>query len=206
MNTIGQVLKEARKNRNLSLEKLEDLTKIKKEFIVKLEKNDWAGLPEFAVVSGFVKNISNVLEISENNANALLRRDYPPKKIQLNPKPDLDKKFTWSPKLTFSLGVLLILLVTIIYLSFEYLRFIKPPILEINSPQDGQVVVANDIKVKGFSSQDATVTVNNQPVIVDADGNFYAQIEVNKETNELKFVAVSRSGKRTEKNIKILVE
>jgi cytoskeletal protein RodZ len=53
MNTVGQILKDARLTQKISLSDLEKITKIKKEFLVKLENEDWNNLPEFPVVSGF---------------------------------------------------------------------------------------------------------------------------------------------------------
>jgi len=119
MNTIGQMLKEARVKKNISLIKLENLTKIKRDFILKLEKNDWDNLPEFPVVSGFVKNLANVLGISSETANAILKRDYPPKKLAINPKPDVGGKFSWSPKLTFAIGIGILLVLVLGYLGVE---------------------------------------------------------------------------------------
>lgn len=206
MVTIGQLLKDARIKKKLSLIKLENRTKIKREFIELIENNDWDNLPEFAVVSGFVKNIANALGIVPSTANAILRRDYPPKKLNINPKPDVENKFTWSPKLTFALGIGVLVLIVLGYLGFEYLKFSKPPFLEITSPQENAIVIEDTVTVSGKTTTDATVSVNNQPIITDQDGNFVGQIEVTKETKELKFITISRSGKSTEVVRKISVE
>ena len=206
MVTIGQLLKDARLKKKLSLIKLENRTKIKREFILLIENNDWDSLPEFAVVSGFVKNLAVALGVQPSTANAVLRRDYPPKKLAINPKPDVENKFTWSPKLTFALGIGVLVLIVLGYLGFEYLKFSNPPILEITSPQNEETIVKDLIKVSGKTATDAIVTVNNQPIITDQNGNFVGEIEVTKDTKELKFVAISRSGKRTEIIRQIKVE
>jgi cytoskeletal protein RodZ len=57
MRSIGQVLKEARVKRKLSRGQLAEKTKIKKEFIVAIEKESWEDLPELPVVCGFLKKI-----------------------------------------------------------------------------------------------------------------------------------------------------
>lgn len=206
MNTIGQILKEARIKKGISLIKLENLTKIKKEFILKLERNDWDNLPEFPVVSGFVKNLTNVLGISSINANAILRRDYVPKKLAINPKPDVDRKIFWSPKLTFAIGIGTLLVLVLGYLGLEYLKFVKPPELNIISPKENEQILQNTVKIEGKTTTDAVLTVNNQPITLDQDGKFITEIEITKETKELKFVSISRSGKQTEIIRKIIVE
>lgn len=209
MNTIGQTLKTARLKKGISLRKLENTTKIKKEFIVFLENSDWDSLPEYPVVSGFVKNIAHALDLSVDNTLAVLRRDYPPikvNKVNINPKPDVEKKFTWSPKLTFALGVGLIILLVLGYLASEYYKFIQPPEVTIFEPKENQVLFLNNVQVSGKTTTDVTLTINNQPIILDQDGGFNINLEVNKDTKELKFRAVSRSGKVTEKVINIKVE
>lgn len=206
MNTVGQILKEARIQKGISLQKLEHLTKIKKDFITKLEKEDWNNLPEFPVVSGFVKNLAGALDLSVNNVNAILRRDYPPKKLAINPKPDVQNKFSWSPKLTFIVGVGILIVLVLGYLGFEYKKFIQPPELEIYSPKSSEIIIKTKVKVSGKTTTDVVITVNNQPIIIDQNGEFEAELEITKETKELIFKAVSRSGKVTEKNISITVE
>ena len=206
MNTIGQILKEARMKKGVSLVKLENLTKIKREFISKIENNDWDNLPEFPVVSGFVKNIANAVNVSISKANAILRRDYPPKKLSINPTPDVGSKFVWSPKLTFVVGISFLLILVLGYLGFEYLKFVKPPELIVISPKENEQILQNKVKIEGKTTTDAIVTVNNQPIILDINGKCSTDLEITKETEELKFKATSRSGKVTEKIVQIIVE
>jgi len=206
MTTIGQILKSARISKNISLAEIEKETKIKSSFIKLIESNSWDELPAFPVVSGFVKNLAIYLDISPESANAFLRRDYPPKKIAVTPKPDMENKLTWSPKLTFAIGIAALLVVVLGYLGYEYIKFIRPPELEIVSPYNNQVVISSSVIVSGKTTTDVMLTVNNQPVIVDQNGNFVTEIKVDKDTSSLKFVAVSRSGKTTEKVVDISVE
>lgn len=206
MNTVGQILKSARISKEISLTKLENLTKIKKEFILKIEREEWDKLPEFPVVSGFVKNLSSALDLSVENTTAILRRDYPPRKVSVNPKPDVGDKFTWSPKLTFAVGVGFLIVLVLGYLGFEYQKFLKPPELEIYSPKENELVVDKKIKVSGKTTTDVSLTINNQPIILDQDGGFTVELAIDDKTSKLTFVAVSRSGKTTEVSRNISVE
>ncbi|MGB6838777.1 MAG: helix-turn-helix domain-containing protein, partial [Microgenomates group bacterium] len=71
MKTIGEYLKEARAKKRYSQEKIAEETKIKKEFISSMEKENWELLPEFPVIVGFVKQISKFLKVDERQAVAL---------------------------------------------------------------------------------------------------------------------------------------
>ena len=206
MKTIGQILKEARDKKGYSLIRLENITKIKLDFLDLIEKEKWDKLPAFPTVLGFVKNISTTLDIDEKMAVAVLKRDYPPKKLNINPKPDVSSnKFSWSPKITFVIGVVAIIVLFFGYLVFQYVRFISPPRLNVESPKQDQIIKQKSVLVFGSTDADAKIVVNNQPVLTDENGKFSVNIDVVSDTHEVDIVAVSRSGKISEVKRKILV-
>ncbi|MCL5019658.1 MAG: helix-turn-helix domain-containing protein, partial [Patescibacteria group bacterium] len=104
MKNIGEFIKYFRLKKKLSREKLEAKTKIKKEFIEAIENLKWDELPDYPVVSGFVKNIAKALDQDERHLSALLRRDYPPKDLKVSPN-QIKEKFKWSPRSTFVTGI-----------------------------------------------------------------------------------------------------
>jgi len=197
MKTIGKTLKDARLKKKVSLARLSEITKIRKEFIGAIEEDDWKKLPEFPVVTGFVKNIAQALGMGANTAAAFLKRDYPPQDLRINPKPDVSKEFIWSPKLTFLLGTVIIVVALFGYLIYQYIRFISPPMLNVEVPIEGQIVNEDKLSVNGKTDLEATIKVNNQPVLLDDKGDFTAEIEVTENTNEVTIVARSRSGKES---------
>lgn len=206
MKNIGEILKERRLAKKYSLEKIEGLTKIKKEFIGYIENCKWEKLPEYSTVLGFVKSLSQYLDIDERKSVALFKRDYVLNKgdHQISPKPDISDKFCWSPKLTFWIGFIFTFLLVVSYLLFQYKRFVSPPNLDVNLPVENQIIKQNKVKVLGKTDSDSVITVNNQPVLTNSDGDFEVEIQITKETNEIIIKAVSRSGKETliRRNIK----
>jgi cytoskeletal protein RodZ len=198
MKTIGQLLKDARDARGYSLVRLENITKIKINFIEAIEKEQWNILPPFPTVLGFVKNIAMALDINDKTAAAILKRDYPPKKLTISPKPDIKTKFSWSPKLTFIVAVSIIVLLFFGYLILQYVRFMSPPTLSIDSPKQDQVINGNSVLVFGSTNIDSKITINNQPVLIDENGKFSTDLAITSDTKEIDIVATSRSGKMTE--------
>lgn len=197
MNTVGKLLKDARLVKKLSLAKVEDETKIKTEFVEAIESCSWRDLPEYTTTLGFVKNLAKFLGLNEKQAVALLRRDFLPRKEAVNPKPDVGGKFVWSPKLTFITGVSLVVLIILGYLIIQYSNFIRPPALEVVEPRENAIVKSTVLKVIGQTTEDATVQVNNQPVLVGDDGKFTTDLQIYDGTKEVIIKAVSRSGKET---------
>jgi hypothetical protein len=163
-------------------------------------------LPEYPVVLGFARSIASELELEPGKVVALLRRDYPPKSLPINPKPDVSKKFVWGPRFTFLVGIAIVGIVLFGYLVFEYISFLAPPKLDVYTPQEGEVLTQAKILVTGKTDSDATVLVNNQPSLVSDEGEFATEIELSRETTEIQVQAKSRSGKVTELKRKIKVE
>ena len=208
MKSFGEVIKETRLEHKFTLEDLEQTTKIKKEFLRAIESQRWDKLPDYPVLQGFVRLIGHSLDTDEKKLVAFLRRDYPPKQLRVSPRPDISNKVNWKPKLVVFLGAAASAIVVVGYLVYQYYSFVSPPALSIDFPPDGYEVHEKSLSIKGKTSQDATVSVNNQPFIVDPDGAFSGTIGVAPETKELDIVAKSRAGKETtvKRNIVVMLE
>lgn len=199
MRKIGLFLKEERIKKKLSLLQMERETKIKKEFIDLIEKGEWKNLPEYPVVMGFVRAISKSLDVSEDTAMAFLRRDYSfdKAKLPINPKPDLELNKSISPKtITILLSVFAALCI-LGYLIYQYLLYLSPPKLNIVFPSESQEVTTREVHISGTTDSDATLTVNNQQVLISESGEFSDKIGIGENTRDLVFIARSRYGKET---------
>lgn len=206
MRSLGKTIKDTRRNLELTRRDLERHTKIRPEFLKAIEDGAWDKLPEFPVVQGFVRSIAHVLDMDESLALALLRRDYPKTNTPIAPKPDVKNKFIWSPKWTLITAALLVTLIIVGYLGFQYKQFVSPPELVILRPKEEEVITKSIYIVEGITTADATVSVNNQPTLVSDTGAFKTEIEISRETREIVIKAASRSGKETEVRRKVEVK
>lgn len=198
MKAIGELLRESRKSKGYSLDDLSRETKIKTSFIAAIERHQWDNLPEFTVVSGFVKNLADALSIDKQKASAFLRRDYPLKKEISTPTQVMSERyFQWSPRLSVILMASLVVLITCGYLFFQYRNFTQAPSLIVDSPVEGQTVGTLELPVSGKTDPGSTVRVNNQPAFVDDEGNFETIMTLLTSTTKLEIKAISRSGKET---------
>lgn len=197
MKRVGAFLKSAREEQNLSIHQVSRETRIKPEFLEAIENEKWEKLPELPVVAGFVKNIADALNLNREQAIALLRRDYPPKKLVINPTPDIKSRFSIGPRVIFAAFVFILLLGVGSYLFYQYRLFVNPPVLVVLSPVQNEKITGKTLIVRGTTDAAATIRVNNQPADVDQDGSFTANIDVIPETHEVEIKAVSRSGKET---------
>ncbi len=195
MNTIGQIIKTARVKKKLSLKTLEDVTKIRATFIKSIEEEKWNLLPTSPTVLGFVKSLSSPLGIDEKMAIAVFKRDYPPTVTSISPKPDMFSRFSWGPRPTFAIATVAVILIVLGYLGYQYIKFVSPPDLTVDSPKENQVVTGSSVSVFGSTDSDVKITVDNQPVLIDADGKFSVNIGITNTTKKIDIVATARSGK-----------
>lgn len=192
-------MKEERIKKKLTLKQLASETKIKKGFLSSIEKGIWDDLPEYPTTLGFVKTIAKSLSLPEDNAVALLRRDYPIGKNEslLHPKPDIKLKLSLSPKIAAAFFSTILILGLIAYLTYQYILYVSPPKLFINIPLEDQEIVVGDVEISGRTEPDVTLSVNKQRILVNEDGEFLGKIEISENTKDIVFVARSRYGKET---------
>lgn len=75
---IGSALENARRQRGLTLDEVEQATKIRKRYLQGLENDDYGVLPDAVYVQGFVKTYANYLGLDgEELAGELRRRRQP---------------------------------------------------------------------------------------------------------------------------------
>ena len=206
MKSIGPTLREARVKRGVTRREISGQTKIKEQFVWAIENEKWGRLPEYPVVLGFVSNLAKTLGFDEERMIALLRRDYPPKKLFVNPKPEIKEKFVWGPRLTFLLGSILVLIMIGSYLGYQYFQFVALPKVLITAPKESEKVAEGLVKVNGKTDPDVSVSVNNQPALVNDSGEFVTEIIVDKNVSEIVVIAKTRAGRETVLKQKIVVE
>jgi cytoskeletal protein RodZ len=175
MIRIGQKLRDARTEKGLTLEEVSKATKIRVAFLEALEKGDYKNLPSSAYAHGFVKNYAEFLGLPQKETVALFKREFDEREYL----GVLPKNFTDQDDITLSgfkfrqtsLIVVLIFIVLVGYLGFQYrYAFFNPP-LDITSPKEGQTV-SQDVTVIGKTDLNAIAVVNDNPTTVDQDGNF----------------------------------
>jgi hypothetical protein len=72
-----------------------------------------------------------------------------------------------------------------------------PASLQVLSPADGSVVNASTITVSGTASPGSVVTVNDDILVVGADGTFQSQVSLSEGLNLVEVIASTTSGSET---------
>jgi cytoskeleton protein RodZ len=88
---IGRFLEQKRKERGLSLEEVEQATKIRKRYLTGLEREDYAILPDAVYARGFLKTYANYLGLDGEALSRQLksgRKSQRERGINYNPRPE----------------------------------------------------------------------------------------------------------------------
>lgn len=91
-DSIGQRLKQAREERNLSIEKVEELTRIRAHYLRALESDDYSSMSSAAQARGFLRNYSGFLGLDIDEILLELQRAQPAAEAESlsGPFPKLD--------------------------------------------------------------------------------------------------------------------
>ena len=77
MQELGQLLREARLEKGLSLEEVEDLTKIRKRYLQAIEDGQYKVLPGPFYVRAFVKNYAEIVGLDPDQVLRIYRNVIP---------------------------------------------------------------------------------------------------------------------------------
>ena len=114
VQSVGKILKETRDKKKLSIEEVVQVIKIKEEYLVALENDEYEKLPSQPFTQGFIKNYARFLRIEPEILLAFFRRDFKkPTEKKIIPegmlKPPKTFLKAWTPKTTMIIGVVLVL-------------------------------------------------------------------------------------------------
>lgn len=209
MVRLGQLLRQQRLRKKLTLDEVARGTRIKETFLNALERGEYHKLPSPAYAKGFVTNYASFLGLPRSEVLALFRREFDEKKA-IKVLPDsFAKRQQFSGfriKIQESLLVVIgLILVFVGFLLFQYrAAFLAPP-LRVLSPEDGSVV-RQTVSVSGKTDSEASVTVNNEPVSLDTKGEFTKHLTFFPGQVEIVVKAKNRYGKESTVTRKVTVE
>lgn len=132
MQTVGEILKKAREEKKIPLSQVEREIKVKREYLLALESDDYQNLPSFTFTQGFIKLYAQFLGLKADKLLAIFRRDFKGvDKKKVLPEglvnPLKTSSLSWTPKTTMIIAALVVFILVIIYLFWQYQSLIKAP-------------------------------------------------------------------------------
>ena len=200
MKTVGQILKENRKEKQIGLDQIAQETKIRKRFLVALEKDDYRSFSSVATIKGFIKNYTQLLGLDSEKILAIFKRDYrrnQEQKLILQPGVDLEKQFKWNPKKSLILVIALFVIAFSSYLIHQYYGLLGKPGLEIYSLENNKQVIEEQLIIKGKTDLDNSVSVNGNLIQINNQGEFNYRLKLISGENKIVIEVTNRLGRKT---------
>lgn len=208
MKKVGQLLKEARDRKNLSLEEAEKATRIRKKILTFLEDSNWEKLPSPTFIKGLLKNYGEYLDLDTNNLLAFFRREYEEPKVQKNVPPVKVKKprIRFTPQVITLLAFVAIFLSGGLYLFSQYRSFTAAPLLEVSEPANNVKNETLDINFVGKTYPDAILKINGQTIQLSPGGTFSVAVSLVEGINTIIVTAENRFGQISTDKRTVVVE
>ncbi len=201
MISIGIQFQEERKNQNLSIEEVARATKIRAEFLNAIERGDYKKLPSPAYAYGFVRNYAEFLGLPVEKSLAIFRREFDGKKaVEVLPRGLTNYSDFILPRFKIGKNALLVGAVFLVlagFLFFQYRAAVFNPGLDVDSPEENQVLSSLNIEVRGKTDPNGILMVENEQVTINSDGSFKKQITVFPGSTSLTFQVENKFGRTT---------
>ncbi|MBL7078604.1 helix-turn-helix domain-containing protein [Candidatus Shapirobacteria bacterium] len=195
MEKASQIFQKTRLRKKISLKKAVKSTKIPRQYLEAIEKDNHQIFPNFDYAQLYVRDYAVFLELSAAKMVGIFRRDWSGEREETaNFGLKRKKDFSNFPLFTgSSLLIGGIVFLAAFYLIRQYLVFNSSPFLKVAfSCLPGKIVV------EGETSREAAVKVGEDSVLVNDQGKFKKEIS-SPFGKEIKIVTQSPAGKTREK-------
>lgn len=207
--SVGEILKHARKKKNLSLEQAEEETKVRAKYLEALEQSHFEALPASVYAAGFLAKYADFLNLNKEEIiqqfNLERGQDKFASKLMVERKLR-EPRFSVTPKVLVISGIILVLAGIIGYIVYNVHQFASPPNLEISSPSTEQILKEDNVEIVGKTDSGTTLYINNQTILTDDNGNFHQKVNLTPGLNSFEIRAVNGLKKENIKIIKVLAE
>lgn len=209
METIGQLLKSIRLQKNIKLEEVSKQTNIATHLLDFLEQDNYANLPSSTFTKGFIVSYARVLGFSPEKALAIFRRDFTiTESGKILPKglaKPLDRPTIVTSKFLSISFTSIFIMIFLTYLFTQLKNFNSAPRIDIVRPKSNTVVRGPEISVKGFVSADSSVYVNGSIVDVFPTGEFFTNTTLASGDQVITIKAINNKNKESQTEIPVIV-
>jgi len=196
MLSVGKLLKSARERKKISLHDVEKRIKVREKFIHALEEDKWDIFTSRIYITGILKNYTRFLELDERKILAFFRREY--KRIEeIKFKETVSTSYLSSDsKRTIIMGFIFICFLLVGYFSYQLFQYLKPPSVQILSPQSYTFKRELTVKVVGKTEKESVITIMGERIYQNKEGIFEYIMPLKQKENILSIEVVGANGKK----------
>jgi cytoskeletal protein RodZ len=218
MSKLGDILRQQREKRGITLDQAAADTRIREKFIKALEDGDYMSLPGAVYTKGFLRNYAEYLDLNQDELVVLFHQERglqaPEPARRFDPlKPITKRPFIFTPAVLVPVGVLAAVLLFVGYLYYQFTSFAVAPTLDVTEPPSDAIAQDAQFVLKGRTIPNGKVTVHVFPgplTIADVhpanDGTFSVPLTLTTGANHVEVEVLDQSGKVSKVNRSILLQ
>ncbi len=193
---------EARRDRGVGLERVAKELKISFRYLSALENNKFSDLPGKVYLKSFLRQYCDYLDLDFKDCWRLVK-DFRANTIPTASSIKKKHFLSWPEYIRRALLILAVIGI-LFFLGWRVKEIFNPPPLEIIQPPDGSTVSERRLEIIGRSRPEIEIVINRKTVFVDEQGEFRAEVDLQKGLNLIKITAKKRYSRPREKELRIL--
>lgn len=209
--TLADKFNKARLEQEASLVDAQEATGIQSKYLEILESGDYQKLPGDIYAKAWIKLYAEFLglDINELLTDYKIEKSLSSKLTTINQPVktrDFSKDNILKPKSLKVFAMTLLVLMLLGYLGWELNNIITPPEVLILEPDSNFKTSENSVVVSGQTQAEVTLTINNELVLLDSEGNFSQTINLVVGLNNLQISAKKKHSRINNLELVILRE
>lgn len=196
--TFDRMFDEALANRNLSLEKLSELSNVPIKYIEAIQRGDASKLPPSPYVRGYIAKLADLLEIKSDELWALFQKESQLKAAGIKDKMP-ENRYAQRPahkSLIIGLGIGLLL---VLYVGYRLNSLTGRPLLNVLYPDTATLILNTpSVLFRGTLDISSKLIINNERVNINEEGAWEKKIVLQPGLNSIEIKATKILGRQTE--------
>jgi len=200
--TVGTLLIEKRKEKDLDIKDVSLAIKIRAEYLLALEEGRYKVFRSEVYLTGFLKNYAKFLGIDTEKILAMYRREN--ERRNLGEESVITKPNNNRFNLTLTPNKIVAVVLVLVYLGTYVGKVLKKPTLSLSSPivmeQEGEVLYntdANLIEISGKAEIGSKLTINGQELKLNNFEKFSKEFNLEVGLNTFVLMGENQFGRST---------
>ncbi|HPT08653.1 MAG TPA: helix-turn-helix domain-containing protein [bacterium] len=209
-DSIGSYIKKIREKHNIELEEVALNIDVNIKYLRAIENGNYKELPKGIYSKIFFKKYINFLGITHKNiVNDFVKEQNRNQNFESNIF--FNKVVDWKnllslPKVIRNFLIFFAIVVCFVYLFLYFKNVFAPPFLEVNHPQENQILTDFFVNVSGQTEPESEVKINDQLILIDNDGDFSENIHLKSGVNAITIISKKKHSKENTITRQVLVE
>jgi DNA-binding XRE family transcriptional regulator len=211
--SLGALFTASREEARISIDKAAEILRVPSQTLLALEAGEYEKLPPDAFLRGIISKYADFLKLDKLECIAKYENDISfSASIMRSGSADILPKNRFSSKpIWWALGAKELAYAAAVagfmYLVWQFIGFLQPPSIQIDSPPDRFTVTStNHLVISGTVRGTRRLTINTERVSSDNQGKFRNIVELKEGENIIEVLAEDRHNRTARETFRVLYQ